>query len=39
MLFCDGSVHTVAYSTDPQVHAQLSNRRDGVAISAKSIPD
>jgi hypothetical protein len=39
MLFCDGSVHTMAYSTEPDVHKYLSNRSDGVAISAKSIPD
>jgi len=28
MLFCDGSVQSVAYEIDPRVHLQLGNRRD-----------
>lgn len=32
MMFCDGSVRTVRYDIDQQVHNQLSNRRDGAKI-------
>jgi prepilin-type N-terminal cleavage/methylation domain-containing protein len=28
-VFCDGSVHTISYSIDEQVHRGLGNRRDG----------
>lgn len=33
MLFCDGSVHTVAYTIDLATHKSLGNRRDGKVIS------
>ncbi len=29
MILCDGSVHNVSYSIDPQLHKNLSNREDG----------
>jgi prepilin-type N-terminal cleavage/methylation domain-containing protein len=29
MVYCDGSVHTLAYDIDPLAHMQLSNRHDG----------
>jgi prepilin-type N-terminal cleavage/methylation domain-containing protein/prepilin-type processing-associated H-X9-DG protein len=31
-VFCDGSVHLIAYSIDLGIHAHLGNRRDGIAI-------
>jgi prepilin-type processing-associated H-X9-DG protein len=34
MAFCDGSVHTVLYEIDPQVHAMLGDRQDGKTIDA-----
>jgi hypothetical protein len=35
LLFCDGSVHLMAYDLDTKIHGRLCNRRDGVAIPAK----
>ena len=32
MAFCDGSVHTIIYEIDNQVHAQLSDRLDGSSV-------
>lgn len=32
--FCDGSVHGISYSTDPEIVRRLSNRRDGEVIDA-----
>ncbi|MHC4177803.1 MAG: DUF1559 family PulG-like putative transporter [Planctomycetota bacterium] len=34
-VFCDGSVHTISYSIDQQVHRYLSNRKDGRSVSGK----
>jgi prepilin-type processing-associated H-X9-DG protein len=33
MAMCDGSVQSISYSIDAQVHANLGNRRDGQAAS------
>jgi hypothetical protein len=30
---CDGSVQSVSYSIDPQIHEYLANREDGAAVS------
>ena len=34
MAFCDGSVHSMSYSIDATAHANLGNRKDGVAIDS-----
>ena len=36
MAFCDGSVQTMSYMTDWNVHIALSNRKDGQTIDAKA---
>ena len=33
MAFCDGSVHAIAYTIDPVVHAHLGTRNDGYVIA------
>ena len=30
---CDGSVQSISYSVDPQIHEYLANREDGMAVS------
>jgi prepilin-type processing-associated H-X9-DG protein len=32
MALCDGSVRSVSYSIDPEVHRRLDNRQDGLPI-------
>jgi hypothetical protein len=34
MVFCDGSVHSIAYEIDPATHRKLANRFDGEAVPA-----
>ncbi|MBN2218434.1 MAG: DUF1559 domain-containing protein [Pirellulales bacterium] len=36
-LFCDGSVHTIPYDIDLQVHARLGNRCDGYQINKEQV--
>ncbi len=36
MVFCDGSVHTISYSINATIHANLGNRKDGVAIDGSN---
>jgi hypothetical protein len=35
-VLCDGSVHGIAYTIDPQVHGYLANRRDGESVDASA---
>lgn len=37
MLFCDGSVRSVAYEIDPRVHQLLGNRRDN-ELAGRALP-
>jgi prepilin-type N-terminal cleavage/methylation domain-containing protein len=37
MAMCDGSVHAMNYSIDPQIHYQLGNRHDGLPIDGKKL--
>jgi prepilin-type N-terminal cleavage/methylation domain-containing protein/prepilin-type processing-associated H-X9-DG protein len=33
MVYCDGSVHTLAYEIDPRTHSYLANRLDGNSVT------
>jgi prepilin-type processing-associated H-X9-DG protein len=37
MVFCDGSVRTVSYAVDKQLHRRLGNREDGEAVDLSSL--
>ena len=37
MVFCDGSVRSIAYEIDPQTHRCLGNRRDGMPIDKSEL--
>lgn len=37
MAFCDGSVRSISYTIEPEVHRCLCNRKDGSAIDAKKL--
>ncbi len=32
-VYCDGSVHSIGYDIDPELHRQLQNRMDGTVIT------
>lgn len=36
-VFCDGSVHAVSYTIDPETHRRLGNRFDGRAVDLNSL--
>ncbi len=33
-VFCDGSIHVISFSIDPETHRRLANRGDGLLIEA-----
>ena len=35
MALCDGSVHMINYTIDPEIHRRLCNRKDGMMIDGK----
>ncbi len=37
MVFCDGSVHAISYTIDPETHRRLSNRSDGLFIDGSKL--
>jgi prepilin-type N-terminal cleavage/methylation domain-containing protein len=37
MALCDGSVRMMSYTIDPEIHKNLSNRKDGKAIDAEKL--
>jgi prepilin-type N-terminal cleavage/methylation domain-containing protein/prepilin-type processing-associated H-X9-DG protein len=37
MAFCDGSVRTIAYTVDPEIHRRLANRKDDLPVDPKNL--
>jgi prepilin-type N-terminal cleavage/methylation domain-containing protein len=35
--FCDGSVHTISITIDPEVHRRLGNRQDGLLVDSSQL--
>ena len=36
-VMCDGSVHRISFSVQPDVHSKLANRKDGQAVDVGSL--
>jgi hypothetical protein len=37
MVFCDGSVHSIAYDIDPRAHRALAHRFDGEVVNVDGL--
>lgn len=37
LVFCDGSVHAISYSIDPEIHSRLANRHDEQTVDASQL--